>query len=208
MKLKYYLRGIGIGMVVTSVIFILGGSSKQTMSDEEVIARAKELGLVENTVLSEWSLESQVSSSDNPEEITEEPETLTDAQQGKTEEETDTDVQSSSEEESESVSEAASDESGEEVTDLSTEESEQTEEDGADEADPEADAEYVTIDIVSGDSSWSVSQKAYDAGLVSSISEFDAYLCSNGYDRSLSVGQHKVRIGSDMKEIADALSGR
>ncbi len=202
MKLKYYLRGIGIGMVVTSVLFMLGGSTKQTMSDEEIIAHAKELGLVENTVLSEWSSGSQVSSSDNTEEETEEPVSFVETEQDNAEEEAYTDMQSSSEEKTEPVSEGAFDEANEELSDI------QTEEDAAaDEASSYADAEYVTIEIVSGDSSWSVSQKAYDAGLVSSVSEFDAYLCANGYDRSLSVGQHKVRIGSDMKEIADALSG-
>ncbi len=202
MKLKYYLRGIGIGIVVTSVVFMVGGSVKQTMSDEEVIARAKELGLVENTVLSEWGTESQVSSFEDTEETTEEAEKFTDEEQVKEQESSETDLQGSSEKESEPVSEDNSEERNEEMSGGQTEELSE-EQDSSD-----ASAEYITIEIVSGESSWSVSQKAYDAGLVSSVSEFDAYLCANGYDRSLSVGQHKVRSGSDMKAIADALSGR
>lgn len=51
MKLKYYLRGLGIGILVTAVIMGIA-SGKRKMTDEEVRARARELGMVESTVLS------------------------------------------------------------------------------------------------------------------------------------------------------------
>ena len=53
MKLKYYLRGIGIGVILTATImgFALGGR-KTIMSDAQVIQRAKELGMTEGGVLS------------------------------------------------------------------------------------------------------------------------------------------------------------
>ena len=48
MKLKYYLRGMGIGIILTAIVmgFALGGR-KATISDAEVIRRAKELGMIE-----------------------------------------------------------------------------------------------------------------------------------------------------------------
>lgn len=47
MKMKYYLRGMGVGILVTSLIFIVAFAiHKPTMSDEEVIAAAKQLGMV------------------------------------------------------------------------------------------------------------------------------------------------------------------
>ncbi len=54
MKLKYYLRGMGIGVILTAIImgFALGGR-KTTISDAEVIERAKQLGMVENGVLTD-----------------------------------------------------------------------------------------------------------------------------------------------------------
>ena len=55
MKLKYYLRGLGIGIVVTAIIMTVALGNKQPMTDEEVIARAKELGMIEN--LSDFSAE-------------------------------------------------------------------------------------------------------------------------------------------------------
>ena len=54
MKLKYYLRGMGIGIILTAIVmgFALGGR-KATLSDAEIIQRAKTLGMVdgENGVL-------------------------------------------------------------------------------------------------------------------------------------------------------------
>jgi hypothetical protein len=48
MKLKYYLRGMGIGIILTAIVmgFALGGR-KATLSDAEIIQRAKALGMVE-----------------------------------------------------------------------------------------------------------------------------------------------------------------
>lgn len=48
MKLKYYLRGMGIGIILTAIVmgFALGGR-KATISDAEVIERAKNLGMID-----------------------------------------------------------------------------------------------------------------------------------------------------------------
>ncbi len=48
MKLKYYLRGAGIGVVVTTLVLTIAFAFfRPTMSDEDVIARAKQLGMTE-----------------------------------------------------------------------------------------------------------------------------------------------------------------
>ena len=56
MKLKYYLRGIGLGVVLTAIImgFALGARNAP-VSDAEVIEKAKGLGMVEGGVLSDYS---------------------------------------------------------------------------------------------------------------------------------------------------------
>lgn len=60
MKLKYYLRGMGIGIILTAIVmgFALGGR-KATLSDAEIIQRAKVLGMVEagNGVLTQTAEE-------------------------------------------------------------------------------------------------------------------------------------------------------
>ena len=47
MKLRYYLRGLGIGMLVAALVLILSGNTGGKMSDEAVKHRAAELGMVE-----------------------------------------------------------------------------------------------------------------------------------------------------------------
>ncbi len=57
MKLKYYLRGMGVGVLLTAIIMgvALGGSGSK-MSDAEVIKRARQLGMVEaESTLSDYS---------------------------------------------------------------------------------------------------------------------------------------------------------
>ena len=48
MKLKYYLRGMGIGIILTAIVmgFALGGR-KAAISDAQIIERARALGMVE-----------------------------------------------------------------------------------------------------------------------------------------------------------------
>ena len=47
MKLKYYLRGLGIGIIVTTIIMMIAFAiHKPEMSDGDVIAKAKQLGMV------------------------------------------------------------------------------------------------------------------------------------------------------------------
>lgn len=46
MKLKYYLRGLGVGIVVTAVILTIANHLGNKMSDEDIIKRAAKLGMV------------------------------------------------------------------------------------------------------------------------------------------------------------------
>ena len=54
MEKKYYLRGLGLGIIVTAIIMgitLSGGTKRREMTDDEVIARAKELGMTEDSRL-------------------------------------------------------------------------------------------------------------------------------------------------------------
>lgn len=47
MKLKYYLRGMGIGIIVTTIILAISFSQRKVeISDEQVMVRAAALGMV------------------------------------------------------------------------------------------------------------------------------------------------------------------
>ena len=52
MKLKYYMRGVGIGVFATTIILVIAFALKgNTLSDDEIIARAKKLGMVESEAM-------------------------------------------------------------------------------------------------------------------------------------------------------------
>ena len=52
MKLKYYLRGLGIGIVVTAIIMSIT-NKPQELTDAQIKMRALELGMVEESVLAD-----------------------------------------------------------------------------------------------------------------------------------------------------------
>ena len=66
MKLKMYLRGLGIGMIITAIVMgiALGGRgrSQATMTDEEIIARARELGMEDRATLMQYAAANSASS--------------------------------------------------------------------------------------------------------------------------------------------------
>ena len=65
----------------------------------------------------------------------------------------------------------------------------------------------VTITINRGEGSDTVSRKAAQAGLVEDAADFDRYLCENGYDKKLVTGNHVIPLGSSYEEIARLLTG-
>lgn len=221
MKLKYYMRGLGIGMVVTAFILsVVIDKDTKTMSDDEVIARAKQLGMVESTVLSQMATQNQGEEKE-PEDI------------GNGEFEPENDVENAaenaaetepvnSENESESVSDEGEDSAEQTDVEESEADREPTEEDReATEADREATEEdreevegdsvetaTVTIVITPGESSESVSRSLEEAGLVESAKAFDKFLCDNGYDNVIAVGTYRISPGATEEEIAKIITKR
>ncbi|MGN0155222.1 MAG: hypothetical protein ACI4A3_12295, partial [Lachnospiraceae bacterium] len=49
MKFKYFLRGVGVGIIFASIIFltVYQENTSKELSDAQIIERAKELGMVE-----------------------------------------------------------------------------------------------------------------------------------------------------------------
>ncbi|MED9807244.1 MAG: hypothetical protein UGE21_10155 [Lachnospiraceae bacterium] len=189
MKLKYYLRGLGIGILVTTVILSLAGVGRKNMTDEEVVKRAKELGMVESTLLS-----------DLPD-------------QTKTDEvrptEPETSLQPETSEPEESASTPETPEAPEETpvapeeTAVAPEETPVSPEDG----NPDTPAwETVTLVIGRGESSTTVSKNLKKAGIVEDAAAFDRFLCNNGYDKKIITGTYEIPYGASEEEIAKIIT--
>lgn len=215
MRLKDYLRGLGIGVVVTVLILTIAGGGE--MSDDQVRVRALELGMVDGSNLTLSDIQTDEDITSESEDVQEAVEAENTAETENTEN-SESVINSEENEGSESAEESASVESSESTEDAesetplvetvesdetiveSVEEDEQAEETIADDGQP------VTITVKRGDSSVSVSQDLAAAGLVDSAKEFDAYLCQNGYDKRISVGNFEILPGSTYEEIAKIIS--
>lgn len=205
MKLRYYLRGIGIGIIIAAAICICASMRKGTMSDDEVRQKAKELGMTESgNVLSdmaapvETQAETETAASDYVETVAEPvAESETEAIETPVEESTVIDVaEEQKEQEPSSEAEAAEPPSQE------------PSEEAKEEQKPVVTGDTVTIVIEKGNGSDTVARKLASAGLISDAAAYDKWLIQNGYDRVLAAGTHQIPKGASEEEIAKILSGR
>lgn len=206
MKLKYYLRGLGIGMIVTALILGISFSNRQDqtsqiMTDDQIRERAAELGMVDSSELTLAALQNSEKqpTEGTPEETTQtqeqnnieaEPETTVPAEtQATVEPETTQEPEATAEPEPEKTA-------GPETT-----------------AEPEVTeapqrTQTASITIQRGDDSGSASRRLYEAGLVENAKAFDNYLCNNGYSRSINPGTYEIAPGTSEEEIAKIITGK
>lgn len=230
MEKKYYFRGLGLGIIVTAVIMgiaLSGGGKKEKMTDDEVIARAKELGMIEDSRLLEPSEEENAvaGQEDAPavqEESTvkkdiavakqkEEAEEKADAQQGTEQPVVDTPESGQTEEtkaaEPEKPVEPETDGAAEAVGQKRDADTNEMNKQDDDIPKPEAGgAKKVTI--ASGDGSYTVAKKLADAGVVSSADAYDNYLCANGYDKKLRPGTFEIPANASEEQVARIVTGQ
>lgn len=205
MKLKYYLRGLGIGMAVTALILGISfsgrqGQEAQTLTDEQIRERASELGMVDS---SELTLAALASSAAQTPEATIEPEAAA-------EPETTTETEATAEPKMTTEPEATAEPETTTEPEVTAEPKMTTEPEAT--AEPELitapEQSQTTITIKKGSDSGSVSRMLYEAGLVENAKAFDNYLCNNGYSRSINPGIYEIAPGTSEEEIAKIITGK
>lgn len=181
MKFRYFIRGLGVGIVFAAIIFVVAYNSlpKSTLSDDEIIKRAKQLGMVEednkiealiNHDNSTENISTEINSDRNiTEEATTENATLETTENAETTEATDNTENETKKEDTESVYE---------------------------------------ITVTPGQSSYPVCEKLRELGIIENAEEFDDYLIDNGYASKIAVGNHVLKKGMTYKEIAVAISDK
>lgn len=217
MRLKYFLRGVGIGIIVTTIILTISHISNRKMSDNEIIDRALELGMSFSGT---------------------QPETTTDAaseagsesEQGDTgKEDEETTQESASETQSDEKDEVPSGEvSDESTTEAKVEETtqENTTEASSEETTQEPAIEQTTavqttsavsaetlseevvscsIEVVPGMSSRTVCDMLKQNGIIADAADFDRYLVNSGYDDKIRAGEIWVNSGMSYEELAAVL---
>ena len=216
MKLKFYLRGIGLGIIVAVALCISAGMKNDQISDEEIIKRAEALGMVPSSETLNESVDEAIRDGLETEEMTEN-DASGDAAAIKVNE----DIPATEPDETEVNPDEADNSNFDEtppaagsdgaatpkVTPTLTKEvtPAPTKEPDKDTNDTENDTEYITVVVERGSGSDTVARKIEAAGLVANASEFDRYLCNNGYDKRISAGNHKIPINAREEEIAKIL---
>ena len=168
MKLKYYLRGLGIGVFVSVIVMTVAFGNRKPMTDEEIKARAKELGMIENSVLADMNKE---------------------------------DVQ-----DTEDIKEPENTQDTEDIKEPENTQDTEDEEDQKPQTPENSNEGTITITVVGGDNSWTVSKRMEEAGLIESAKDFDTHLCRYGYDKKISVGSYKIPVTATHEEMAKILT--
>lgn len=213
MKLRYYLRGLGIGIIVTALIMGIAAGDARPLTDAEIRAAAQQLGMVEGDSLRL----SDIQQSSVPVEDEGEPEETVPEESGAGPERGSEEVlpESVPVEDGEEPEETIPGESGagseEALPENVPEENEETPEDGtqateenANGALPEGGA--VTITVEAGSGSRTVCNQLAEAGLIEDAAAFDRYLIENGYSKRICVGAYEIEPGTDEEQIAKIIT--
>lgn len=186
MKLKYFLRGLGIGIIFGALIMLAGymTSGSYKMSDEEIIKEAEKLGMVKEerpvVVSSDSDASTRATTENTTKATTEAMKTTTEA--------TTTEATTTEATTTEATTEATTENK---TTDSRTDES--------------SDIVVADIEVKSGMNSTSVAKLLQDAGIIEDYRDFDRYLDNNGYSKKIQVRKFTFSSNMTYEEIAKEL---
>ena len=208
MKLKYYLRGAGIGIIfATMVMTVSTFVHNNNLSDEYIIKEARKLGMVMKEELKDENLfsEDETEDAEGMGEGTEDVNT-----EGTSNTTPDSESESQTTPNTPPVSEVppvsekppvsenppASETPVVPDTPVSSETPSVPDAPVSSENQNDSDVQYATITIVRGDYARQVGEKLYAAGLVKDAEEFRKYMGAHGYAQSIRSGTYKIRVGA------------
>ena len=211
MKLKYYLRGAGIGIIIAVLIMVIGGSNNRSLSDGEIMRRAMDLGMTkvddDSTKVKDYQPSSaEVSSAAEESSSAESSSAASSAAASTTASGTAASTAASSTATSTAASGAAST-SASSTSANSTNSSSNTASSAASSGNSSftTGGDTVTIMISTGMLSDKVADMLESAGVIEDSKDFNKYLIANKYDTQILKGNVTVRKGASYAEIAKLL---
>ena len=179
MKLKYYLRGLGMGILFATIVMTVSSVvHNNNLSEETIIKEAKKLGMI---MPGESETAGGLFVTDDT-EIVVDTETVNDTEASDgTEAETEVEPSTTPvEEETKPVVEKI--ESGN-VT-------------------------LIRVDVYPGDAARQVAERLYEYGLVDDSESFRLYIGQTGYAKIIHVGEFYIPVGATYDEIIEILVGK
>ena len=220
MKLKYYLRGLGIGILVTGLI--MGISNKKAVSqakDEirkvyEQELREQETGEALSDQISEASDENE-ESQESPsvqetagQELAQQNPSMSETEEGSNTgtEEVSIENDTRAEEDASKIDNTTVNSESNKPENAGTDSSQEANGGNGSQIVIDADNNVTNkLQVSGGDDSGVVSRKLYNAGLIENATEFDAFLMQHGYDKKIATGEKTFYTGESWQEIAEKL---
>jgi len=180
MKLKYYLRGLGMGILFATIVMTVSSVvHNNNLSEEKIIKEAKKLGMIMPETEDDATGGLWATKEDTEDVIDTETETET--------QETETDIQ-----ETETETQAAD-----------------TEPESTEKKEPvviqDGNVTLIEISVYPGDNARQVAERLYENGLVDDSESFRKYLGEMGYAKFLAIGEYYVPVGATYEEICNVL---
>jgi hypothetical protein len=206
MKLKYMLRGLGIGMVVTASIM---GAYMRSETNSTLAYVDEYEETAENVEVSEVAFPIESTTYDTETETETETQTIPIIVR---DEEVESQIESVIESAKAAESETVTGTEIETITESegsspgASSESSASEDDNDADANQQPTAEYIEITVAKGDDSGTISRRLYNSGIVDSATEYDAFLMQHGYDKKITTGVKTIYITDTWQEIAEKLT--
>ena len=196
MKLKYYLRGLGMGIVMTALILTVSHCTRRKISDSEIIKRAEALGMVMATDDDFLNTETTPTDKETTETSTEESTTEVPTEEPTTEAPTE-----------ETTTESPTEESTTETpTEEPTTEAPTEEPTTQEPTTVEPSVVELTFTVERGMYSEAVTRILVQGGIVANEAEFNQYLSDTGYDEKIQTGVFTVNSEMSYEQIAKIIS--
>ena len=199
MRLKYYLRGLGLGIIFAVFIMMVGyhnhGSS---MSDSEIIEKAKALGMVETEDSSGMKNDKKTDNktdekSDKKTDTSEPDTTIADTSAAE-------DTQTGTDNTDADNIAGAADADTTAPSDVAA-----TDSAASDAAQPQQNTTF-TVTVGSGDTCRMIAERLQAAGIIDDAEKFRAYMGQKGVDQFIADGSHEIPYGASYDDIINILT--
>ena len=202
MKLRYYMRGLGIGMVVTALVMGIATKEGLPLTDAEIKAKALALGMVEEDSIRLSDIQSSPDPGVHGEETGETGEGLdgTAGEEGLDSMEDESGTASVGTEGA-GTDGAGTEDAGTEDMGGSGQAPGQDGTSAGEGAPADGMPSVITIVVEDGAGSYRVCEQLEEAGLVEDAWEYDKYLIDNGCSKKVHAGTHQIPAGAGWEEI-------
>lgn len=194
MKIKYFLRGLGIGILITTLLLYVGStkSDSKTLTEEQIIEKARELGMMTEEEAKDYRLDQSL---DNlKESITGEEKQKESTSHSPSSEAVKVPKGEKTSEKSEEIS--VSSDSNEKKGNTSKE----------NQKEDNKEKKYITVSIKAGLISNSVAKSLEEQGAIDSAQNFTDYVIEKKLTTSIIAGNYKIPVGASYAEIIEIIT--